>query len=83
MQRAFKSPPTQLTVNQAAGIAVNAAAAAAAVQPAKAVVLHIKPTQFSFGCSKQKHNGISWTVRTGHTVEQCCCLLTVLTEVTP
>jgi hypothetical protein len=30
MQRAFESPPTQLTVNQAAGIAVNAAAAAAA-----------------------------------------------------
>jgi hypothetical protein len=36
MQRAFESPPTQLTVNQAAGIAVSAAAAAAAVQPAKA-----------------------------------------------
>jgi hypothetical protein len=35
MQRAFESPSTQLTVNQAAGIAVNAAAAAA-VQPAKA-----------------------------------------------
>jgi hypothetical protein len=31
MQRAFESPPTQLTVNQPAGIAVNAAAAA--VQP--------------------------------------------------
>jgi hypothetical protein len=37
MQRAFESLPTQLTVNQAAGIAVNAAAAAAAAfQPAKA-----------------------------------------------
>jgi hypothetical protein len=37
MQRAFESPPTQLTVNQDAGVAVNAAAAAAAVvQPAKA-----------------------------------------------
>jgi hypothetical protein len=37
MQRAFESPPTQLTVNQAAGITVNAAAAAAAaVQPAEA-----------------------------------------------
>jgi hypothetical protein len=35
MQRSFESQPTQLTVNQAAGIAVNAAAAAA-VQPAKA-----------------------------------------------
>jgi hypothetical protein len=35
MQRAFESPPTQLIVNQAAGVAVNAAAAAA-VQPAKA-----------------------------------------------
>jgi hypothetical protein len=35
MQRALESPPTQLTVNQAAGVAVNAAAAAA-VQPAKA-----------------------------------------------
>jgi hypothetical protein len=29
MQRAFESPPTQLTVNQAAGVAGNAAAAAA------------------------------------------------------
>jgi hypothetical protein len=36
MQKALESPPTQLTVNQAAGIAVNACAAAAAVQPAKA-----------------------------------------------
>jgi hypothetical protein len=27
-KRAFESPPTQLTVNQAAGVAVNAAAAA-------------------------------------------------------
>jgi hypothetical protein len=35
MQRAFESPPTQLTVNQAAGVTVNAAAAAA-VQPAEA-----------------------------------------------
>jgi hypothetical protein len=35
MQRAVESPPTQLTVNQAAGIAVSATAAAA-VQPAKA-----------------------------------------------
>jgi hypothetical protein len=34
MQRAFESPPTRLTVNQAAGVTVNAAAAA--VQPAKA-----------------------------------------------
>jgi hypothetical protein len=33
MQRAFEPPPTQLSVNQAAGIAVNAGAAAA-VQPA-------------------------------------------------
>jgi hypothetical protein len=31
MQRVFESPTTQLTVNQAAGVAVNAAAAAAAV----------------------------------------------------
>jgi hypothetical protein len=30
MQRVFESPTTQLTVNQAAGVAVNAAAAAAA-----------------------------------------------------
>jgi hypothetical protein len=30
MQTAFESPPVQLTVNQAAGVAVNAAAAAAA-----------------------------------------------------
>jgi hypothetical protein len=38
MQRAFESPPTQLTVNQAAGVTADAAAAAvaAAVQPAKA-----------------------------------------------
>jgi hypothetical protein len=36
MEGAFKSPPTQLTLNQAAGVAVNAAAAAAAVPPAKA-----------------------------------------------
>jgi hypothetical protein len=35
MQRAFESPLTQLTVNQAAGVTVNAAAAAA-IQPAKA-----------------------------------------------
>jgi hypothetical protein len=34
MQRAFEFPLTQLTVNQAAGVAVNAATAA--VQPAKA-----------------------------------------------
>jgi hypothetical protein len=33
--RALESPPTQLTVNQAVGVAVNAAAAAAAVQPGK------------------------------------------------
>jgi hypothetical protein len=36
MQRAFDSLPTQLTVNQAAGVTANAAAAAAAVQPAEA-----------------------------------------------
>jgi hypothetical protein len=35
MQRAFESPPTQLTVNQAADVTVNAAAAAH-VQSAKA-----------------------------------------------
>jgi hypothetical protein len=36
MQTAFEFPPTQLTVNQAAGVTVTAAAAAAAGQPAKA-----------------------------------------------
>jgi hypothetical protein len=34
--KSFESPPTQLTVNQAAGVTANAAAAAVAVQPAKA-----------------------------------------------
>jgi hypothetical protein len=38
MQRAFQPPPTQHTVNQAAGVAGKAAAAAAAVQPAKALL---------------------------------------------
>jgi hypothetical protein len=39
MQSAFESPTTQVIVNQAAGVAANAAAAAA-VQPAKASHTH-------------------------------------------
>jgi hypothetical protein len=47
MQRAFQPPPTQHTVNQAAGIAGKAAAAAAAVQPAKAL---LQDSTLTSGC---------------------------------